>query len=523
MKYKITLLIIFLFILYGHIGDFFDPIRPIHEWRKTDSFSIALNYMKGNSFAHPETQFISAYNNRAAAGEFPIVYYTIGKLWSIFGQHEWIGKLLTYITFYISLFLFSEVLLHYFRSEKKTILFTAAILSSPVLLFYSNTILPNIYSFSFLLISAYLVYKYLLQPRWYQAILLIIFLSLAILIKITALIAVLTFAGAAIIQYGFIQREIFLKHRRTALLFAFALMIAMLFTWLWYTYAIRYNALHKSDLFSTVIRPIWEVGSNDINRIWKCIWKYQFNLIFHLSVLLPSIGWIMYSLIRGKIKGFLLYAIIIGFIGVFTYIILWFWALEMHDYYLIEILFFPLLILFIIFKEIDLHSKKSYWLKSATVILFSIVTFTHALAFSQTTRGKNNIITTYNILLSTFVQGNWWFYNDYYNTHLGKLQRHVDDVRKCISPADTVLCINDLSPNIQLYTIDRLGITRMGFNQEMTDSSNIAELIERGADKILRVGEECIDTSAEFFYTDTLFYQDGIYVFDLSRHKKMEL
>ena len=83
--------------------------------------------------------------------------------------------------------------------------------------------------------------------------------------------------------------------------------------------------------------------------------------------------------------------------------------------------------------------------------------------------------------------------------------------------------INDPSPNIQLYTIGRLGITRMGFNREMTDSSNIAALIERGADKILRVGEDCADSSAEFFYTDTLFDQDGIYVFDLARHKKTGL
>ena len=54
MKFRISLLIVVLFVIYGHLGDFFEPIRPIHEWRKTDSFSIALNYMKGNSFWQPE-------------------------------------------------------------------------------------------------------------------------------------------------------------------------------------------------------------------------------------------------------------------------------------------------------------------------------------------------------------------------------------------------------------------------------------------------------------------------------------
>ena len=506
-------------MIYGQLGDFFDPVRPIHEWRKTDSFSIAWNYMNGNAFNHPETQYISLYNNRAAAGEFPIIYYVIGKLWLIFGQHEWIGKVLSYLILYTSLILFSEVLQYFFKSERKTLWFVATILSSPVLLFYSNTILPNIYSFSFLLISAYIIYKYLSQPRWHLVPLLILFITLAVLIKITALIAILTFAGAAIIHYGFIKKEIFTIYRKPAIIFLLTLILALLITWQWYAYAIRYNQFYHSDLFSTVVRPIWEVSSDDITRIWKCIWKYQFNLLFHLSVLIPALCFVLYGLFSGRIKGFLFYTLMTGSIGVGAYIMLWFWALEVHDYYFIEILFLPLLILFILFKDFDIYFSRSKWLKRLMSSVFAILTFTHALAYSQTSRGQNNIITRNNILLSSFIRGNWWYFNDHYNTHLGKLQKYVDDVRNHIPTADTVICINDPSPNIQLYTIGRIGFTRMGFNREMSDSSIIAELIERGADKILRVGEESSDTTAEFFFTDTLFNQEGIYVFDLSRYQ----
>jgi hypothetical protein len=520
MKIKIAVLVVFLFIVYGQLGDFFEPIRPIHEWRKTDSFSIALNYMNGNSFLQPETQYISAYNNRAAAGEFPIVYYIVGKIWSLFGQHEWIGKILTYLILYTALILFSEVLHYFFRSEKKTILFTATILSSPVLLFYSNTILPNLYSFSFLLIAAYLIYKYLTRPKWYQVALLVFFLTLAVLIKITALIAILTFAGAAVVHYGLIKKEIFSLYRKHTVVFAMSLLIALLCTWQWYSYAIRYNEFYHSDLFSTVVRPIWEVSANDIRRIWTSIWKYQFNLIFHLSVMLPIICVIIYGLFRGRIRGFLLFALIFGSIGVCSYICLWFWALEVHDYYLIEILFFPLLLLFIIFREFDKYFLRAKWMKMVLLYFFFIITFTHALAYSQTSHGKNNIITRNNILLSSHIRGNWWYFNDHYNTHLGKLQIHLDDVRKVILQSDTVVCINDPSPNIQLYTVGRFGITRMGFNRDLSDSTMIAALIERGADKVLKVGEECADTTAHFFFTDTLLSQDGIYVFDLARYKR---
>ena len=520
MKFRIALLIVVLFVIYGHLGDFFEPIRPIHEWRKTDSFSIALNYMKGNSFWQPETQYVSPFNNRAAAGEFPIVYYIIGNLWSIFGQHEWIGKLLTYLTLYTALILFSEVLQYFFRSEKKTLVFTATLLSSPVLLFYSNTILPNLYSFSFLLITAYLIYKYLTRPKGYHVVLLVFFLTLAVLIKITALIAVLTFAGAAVVHYGFIKKEIFGLYLKPTLVFAMSLVIALLCTWQWYSYAVRYNEFHHSDLFSTVVRPIWEVSANDVQRIWTSIWKYQFNLIFHLSVLLPLICLIIYAMLRQRIKGFLFIALLIGCVGVCSYIALWFWALEVHDYYLIEALFLPLTMLFIIFKDFEYYFLRFKWMKTAVFISFSIVIFTHALAYSQTSRGKNNLISRNNILLSSFIRGNWWYFNDYYNSHLGKLQSHIEGVRQVISPMDTVICINDPSPNIQLYSIGRIGFTRMGFDRELPDSTVIAELVERGASKILKVGEESQDTTAQLFFVDTLFHKDGIYVFDLARYNK---
>lgn len=519
MKFKITLLIVVLFVVYGHWGDFLDPIRPIHEWRKTDSFAIALNYMNGNSFSQPETQFISDYNNRAAAGEFPLIYYIIGKVWAVFGQHEWIGKLLSYLILYSALILFSEVLQFFFRSEFKTMLFTATILSSPIILFYSNTILPNIYSFSFLLISAYLIYRYLIRPKGYHIILLTLFLSLAVMIKITALIAILTFSGAAIIHFGIVKKEIFTLYKRPALLLMLPLIAAMFFTWLWYSYAIRYNALHHSDLFSTVVRPIWEVNASDIKRIWTSIWKYQFNLTLHLSVLIPVTGLIIYGMIRKKITGFLFYLVALGFIGVLSYICLWFWALEVHDYYLIEILFFPLVLLFIICKDFDSYISSSLWVKRFSLYIFAAITFVHAFAYSQTSKGKSNFVTKNNIMLSSYIRGNWWYFNDHYKSHLSNLQRHVSELKNIIGSSDTVICITDPSPNIQLYTIGRFGFTRMGFNREMTDSAQVANLIERGADVILKVGQESTDTTANCFYADTLFQQDGIGVFDLKDFK----
>ncbi|MFM7668115.1 MAG: hypothetical protein ACKO7D_07995, partial [Bacteroidota bacterium] len=92
---KTFLLLLVLFFLYGLNYHFFDGVLPIHEWRKTDSLSIAWNYYQGASFLSPETNHISSWGNRNAAAEFPLVYYLVGNLWKIFGPHEWIAKLVS--------------------------------------------------------------------------------------------------------------------------------------------------------------------------------------------------------------------------------------------------------------------------------------------------------------------------------------------------------------------------------------------------------------------------------------------
>lgn len=77
IRYQALLLLMVLFSLYGVFDHFFDGILPIHEWRKTDSLSIALNYAKGAPFLEPQTQLILANGTRNATSEFPIIYFIL--------------------------------------------------------------------------------------------------------------------------------------------------------------------------------------------------------------------------------------------------------------------------------------------------------------------------------------------------------------------------------------------------------------------------------------------------------------
>jgi hypothetical protein len=517
---KSFLVLIFLFFLYGLGIHFFDGVMPIHEWRKTDSFSITWNYANGASFLSPETNFISNAGNRNAAAEFPIVYYIVGKIWSVFGQHEWIAKLISFSTLFLAISLFSKVVEYFYQNQLKTLLFVGIIFSSPVLIYYSDTLLPNVFSFAFLLYAGFFLFRYLIENRNSALLFFTIFLSLAVLIKVTVIIAVFTFCGAAFCYYFFHEKNLFSKHLKTFLIFLGVITLTLVFTYLWYSYAICYNKLYDSTLFSTTIRPIWEVDAQRRKEIWDIIWKYQFDMLFHHLILVPSILFVLYLAIRRKISAFFVWAIIIGFIGLFAYFILWFWVFDVHDYYLIEALFFPLIFLFNTVKYSDEILSRFTKTRRVVSILFILTLVLQAVSYTQIAFGKDNIITKNTFFVSPFVKGNWGYFHWYHKDHLKKLQEQAGEIQKIIKAEDTVLCITDPSPNIQLYTIKRFGFTTQNFFEGGDVKSRISEfVVDKGADYMLVIGPEVQDSAVLFFSQFKLYSKNNIKVYDLKPYK----
>ena len=100
------LIFICLLLVFGYFYDFHKIIslepQSIHAWRQSDCVSFALNYcMEDRGLLEPSIHFIGGNDNGKTVSEFPIVYYTIGKIWRITGQHEFI-----YRGFVLALFFF---------------------------------------------------------------------------------------------------------------------------------------------------------------------------------------------------------------------------------------------------------------------------------------------------------------------------------------------------------------------------------------------------------------------------------
>lgn len=57
-------------------------------WRQADCLSLTKNYAEGASFLEPEMPILLAddYTTGKSAGEFPIIYSSVGKMWSAFCQ-----------------------------------------------------------------------------------------------------------------------------------------------------------------------------------------------------------------------------------------------------------------------------------------------------------------------------------------------------------------------------------------------------------------------------------------------------
>ncbi|MCE2686140.1 MAG: hypothetical protein LW839_04780, partial [Cryomorphaceae bacterium] len=95
LRIQIVFTLLVLSFFYAFWQHFTSDILPIHECRKSDSLTQAIQYMRGATFLEPQTNWISPSGNRNAAAEFPIIYYFLGQIWKITGYKLWIAKLLS--------------------------------------------------------------------------------------------------------------------------------------------------------------------------------------------------------------------------------------------------------------------------------------------------------------------------------------------------------------------------------------------------------------------------------------------
>jgi hypothetical protein len=513
LKWRLLGLLLLLSFLYAFWQHFLDPIQPIHECRKADSLSQALQFMKGGNLFAPKTNAISNHGYQNAAAEFPLVYFLIGNIWRIVGYHLWLAKFLSLAYLIGAIIAFRHVLLWFFESQGLTILFSALILSSPVLIYYADTLLPNVFSFASLLFAASFLFRFFqTQSKWHWFVF-TCFLSLAVLIKITALVAVLSFAGAFFFFSLRAANRFYWKDSRLWWVFG-SMLLAFFSSLAWYQYAIAYNAKYNATIFSTTIRPIWEVDAATRWRILELLGREHLKELMPPILLLANLFVSIFILFKTKKALFFRYWLAISLIGLFAYFLLWFWVFEVHDYYFIEALFFPLTLAALIFKYEALLLSHFKWRKGIFSFVF-IWIFLNVVSFTQVAAGNQNILVKNTFLTSALVKGNWgWFYFNH-QEGLRNIQEQRKDLQKIIAPTDTVFCFSDPYPNVHLTAIDRIGFSGYGYRRNVSNEAMIRRWINMGASKLLLLEQDTANELVKPYLTHCLYHQKKVMVFDL--------
>jgi hypothetical protein len=84
---------------YNYSETFFQSPQSVHIWRQTNGLSITQMYYQHNlNFFQPEiqNQMGDGGISGKSAGEFPVIYFAVAKIWQIFGKSEWSFRLFNY-------------------------------------------------------------------------------------------------------------------------------------------------------------------------------------------------------------------------------------------------------------------------------------------------------------------------------------------------------------------------------------------------------------------------------------------
>ncbi len=408
--------------------------RPVgeHEWAQIDRASMALTYhMDHPSFWLPRCHRTHRNPEGITAGEFPLIPYSVSKLYDAFGFKEWLHRgfvlLITVIGFIYSFLLAN-------RYIKDPLLSAGVIvcwLLSPNILYYSISFLPDTPSLAFIIIAFYYLTmpKEKIKTRHY--ILCSFFATLAILIKLSTFFP---FLAVALIYFYFNRKSIFVNRINKALL-VILMIVPILCGFLWTLYA--HHIIHTYHIFTFLLEFLPPESFTDLKKglllSWELKEHYYSNSYYFILLILFIVGLIFY---RKGISWLLIVSIGVIISGIPLYLVV-FQKSPVHFYYWIpfqvSLLFF---LIWVINLLVELNQKIP--IRWALVLSFGI------LVFHQSSFIKRSVY-------ARFDEGNP-IYKSYYN-----LESYLSKIG--IPYGSQIATYSDPSYNNSLYLMNRKGWT----------------------------------------------------------------
>ena len=223
-----------------HFYQINSPPNGYHQWRESDTSAIILNYYQEDAnFLHQRC------NQRGdgsgiTGGELATYSYTSFIMYFLFGPHHFLARLVTLAGALVGLWFFGRIVT--ILSNERTALYsTIALAFSPLFLFYSFKIMPDMWMLMFMLGAAYFFLKYthsesLKYIAWSG-----VFLILSATTKPLSLCLYLPFLFYLLSSTPNRKRAVWTMAAYGSITFAFVLG--------WYLYGRYLNSIHHSMAF----------------------------------------------------------------------------------------------------------------------------------------------------------------------------------------------------------------------------------------------------------------------------------
>ena len=458
-----------LFLVYDYDEIISKPPQSVHAWRQADCATQALNYAQRNEgFFRPQLHALVSndYQTGHAMQEFPIIYYVVGKLFNVFGHHDFLFRGTNLIIFLAALYFLFGLYKKTIGDNFWSLGFTILLFTSPVLVFYANNFILNTPAFAVTIIAWFFFIGFLNSSKQSLLIISMVLFTLGGLLKISELISIFTIVGVLFLDYFKIVRfkngsRLFDNPYPVAI--CSALSIAIVF--IWYYYSDYYNNFHGQTYYIYTTGSYFSLTEqvrNDIKIIvaeyWSLYYQNQIVLWFWAVTMLFNIVFL-----RKANRVYLVISSIMLF-GSALFVLLFFRYLQNHDYYVIS-LYITTIFSTITFIDLLLRNYKNligHW--SVKVIFMALLIYSVHYADQ-----KMKIRYT-----------GWENYVYFSMRDMYYVRPYMEEIG--IDKDARVISIPDPTPNLTLYLLNRQGWTNFIRN-------DIAELIplaiERGADYLV--------------------------------------
>jgi len=464
MKRKTDLLFILVLLIvsffYGYHYIFFHRPSFHHFWRQTDCLSIAMNYYQDNrNFFEPAVLWVGDKDGRTVS-EFPIIYFTVGQLWKIFGHHEFIFRLIDVLIVFSGLFCLFRFIREFLGDTFWAIVIPVFLFTSPVLGYYTNNFLADAPALGLALIACYFYWKaFSLQKKslyWLS----FFFFLLAGLIKLSSLI---TFFAFLIIQLYILifRRKDKSWFNQVSLLLPYVIVAGLIFAW--YSYARYYNSHNLNCFFLQGILPIWKMDSAARIEMWKDLFNKMLPAFFSKPAFFFEMTvFLLLFIFYKKINKYLLLLNFLIFVGGIAFILLFFEVFNVHDYYLTNLLIFiplPLIAFLEMLKRNYPNLFKNIILKSILSLGLLLLIYLAAVHSRMKYEPRDPFVRK-SLFIKRDVITDWEIYTDYNLKFYKPLETINPYLREIgIKRNDLVYCTPDVTFNGTLYLMDQKGFT----------------------------------------------------------------